>query len=121
VSSVADDSRNTNPTIFHEFQRPEYGADWAHAWDHLVERVDAELRLSGQVDDRPHASNAPDGSVFEAIDQDILYRTKNGSQWRAVGGVGSSSSPLPEVYADTFAGGSIETGSFNPSKVRLEP
>ena len=44
-------ARDTSSTPLHSLNKPAIGDDWAAAWDELVEKVDANLKLSGPVGD----------------------------------------------------------------------
>jgi hypothetical protein len=75
------------------------------AWDHTdtVQQLDELGVDSGTVSERP-ASGTYDNELFYATDHLTLYQwDQSNTEWDAVGGLGTDSNPLPQLYAQTVS------------------
>lgn len=102
-------ARDTTPTDYRAYERPERGANWHTAWDDLVGKLDIDPVRQGQLADRP--ASAPDGAWYFARDEGIIYQYTDANGWVAIGGAGTSSSLLPNQYVSNLVVGSIDGNS----------
>lgn len=85
-------------TSYDNFDTYQKGDDW----DYNQEFTDLfEDRVpKGPVADRPSAADAPDGAVWVATDQQLVYRNDATNGW-VVEGHGSDANPVPEQHVKT--------------------
>jgi len=89
------------------------GAGAVESLDELP-NVDVTALWQGPIDDRPSASDAPDGARYEATDQNLLYRNDPDNGW-VVTNHGTESDPVPEGHY-----GSLDTDElFNDSEILI--
>lgn len=89
-------------TSYHALTKPHFLKDeWDHDYYELVDAVDANLKMSDTLANRPSASNVPTGAWFEATDEGLIYRNDSNDGWVVIG-FGTASSPVPAAYIDSL-------------------
>lgn len=89
-------------TSYHALTKPAFEKDeWDHDYYGLVDAVDANLKMSGTLANRPSATNAPDNAWYEATDESLIYRNDPANGW-VVNGFGTASAPVPAAYIDSL-------------------
>lgn len=90
------DQTTDQESPLHSITKPAFEKDpWDHDYYEFVDTVDANLKLSGLIADRPLTGDAPDDAWYEATDEGIIYRNDPNNGWVAIAGLGSSSDRIP--------------------------
>ena len=85
-------------TSYHGITKPSFEKDpWDHDYYDFVDTVDANLKFSGTLSNRPDSGNAPVDAWYEATDTNIIYRNDSDNGWIPIG-FGTSSDSIPEAY-----------------------
>lgn len=106
------DQSNDIDSVYHAITKPAFEKDpWDHDYYDFVDTVDANLKMSGVLSDRPSASNAPDDAWYEATDQSLIYRNDPTNGWVVIGGTGDSDDDVPEGHFNSLN----VSGSFSAS------
>jgi len=102
-------------TPYHTITKPAFEKDpWDHDYYDFVDAVDANLKLSGSIGNRPSSSDAPDDAWYEATDQGLIYRNDPDSGWVAIAGVGSNSQRVPgTAYYETVNASEVTTDALD--------
>ena len=96
------DKQQDEDTPYHTITKPAYEKDgWDHDYYDFVDKVDANLKMTGPIGNRPSANDAPDDAWYEATDEDIIYRNDSNNGWTEIA-YGSGVSSITWDGSHTF-------------------